>query len=508
MSRNLYTAMRAARPAAEKPFLTLQDGRVVRYGELEALSARWANALVACGVETGDRVAVQVEKSPEQVLLYLACMRVGAVYLPLNPAYTPAEILYFLRDSQPALFVCAPAALAALRPVAAEAGVPRVETLDQDGTGSLLDLAAAASEKFADREIGTDHLASILYTSGTTGLAKGAMLTHGNLLSNAEALVQTWGITSADTLIHALPIFHTHGLFVALNTSLLSGASILFQLRFDLDAILDAMPQATTLMGVPTFYTRLLSSPRLTREAVAHIRLFVSGSAPLSAETHAEFFARTGHAILERYGMTETNMIASNPLDGERRPGSVGRPLPGVELRIADPSDGRVLPRGEVGGIEVRGPNVFVGYWRNPEKTKAEFRPDGFFITGDMGRIDQDGYVWIVGRSKDLIISGGFNVYPAEVEAVLDALPGVAECAVIGVPHPDLGEGVTAIVIPRPGAALDEEAMRKELAKNLARYKIPRRLIQAETLPRNVMGKIQKNALRETFSGLYGAAKG
>jgi malonyl-CoA/methylmalonyl-CoA synthetase len=505
MSRNLFAAMRAARPAAGKPFLTLQDGRAVRYGELEALSGRCANALVACGVETGDRVAVQVEKSPEQVLLYLACMRLGAVYLPLNPAYTPAEILYFLRDAQPSLFVCTPAALAALRPVAAEAGVPRVETLDQDGTGSFVDLAAARPEEFADREIGTDHLASILYTSGTTGLAKGAMLTHGNLLSNAEALVATWGITSADTLIHALPIFHTHGLFVALNTSLLSGASILFHLRFDLDAILDAMPQATTLMGVPTFYTRLLSSPRLIREAVAHMRLFVSGSAPLSAETHAEFLARTGHAILERYGMTETNMIASNPLAGDRRPGSVGRPLPGVEVRIADPSDGRVLPQGEVGGIEVRGPNVFVGYWRNPEKTKAEFRSDGFFITGDMGRIDADGYVWIVGRSKDLIISGGFNIYPAEVEAALDALPGVAECAVIGVPHPDLGEGVTAIIIPRPGAALDEAAMRKELAKTLARYKIPRRLIQAETLPRNVMGKIQKNALREAFAGIYTA---
>jgi malonyl-CoA/methylmalonyl-CoA synthetase len=432
---------------------------------------------------------------------------VGACYLPLNPTYTPPEIEYFLRDSEPALFIVDPARADAMRAATEQAGVPRTETLDDAGGGSFARLAAAAGTAFDDRP--TDHatLASILYTSGTTGRPKGAMLTQGNLLWNASALVETWRISSADTLIHALPIFHTHGLFVALNTSLLAGVTVRLMPRFDLEAIVAALPDSTMLMGVPTFYARFVASPDFNRESTRHIRLFVSGSAPLSAETHAEFLAKTGHAILERYGMTETNMIASNPFNGERKAGTVGRPLPGVCLRIAEPSTGEILPDGEVGGIEVRGPNVFSGYWRNPEKTAESFRPDGYFITGDMGYVDPEGYVRIVGRSKDLIISGGFNVYPAEVETVLDAHPGIAESAVIGVPHADFGEGVTAVVIPRPGVVLDEARVLAELGRSLARYKVPKRLLVVDALPRNAMGKIQKNLLRDTYADLYASKK-
>lgn len=503
MTGSYYRAYSAKRPADDRVFLEADGGETLTYGDLDRRSGRYAGALAALGVGKGDRVAVQVEKSVEALLLYFGCLRAGAVYLPLNTAYTPAEVGYFLGDAEPALFVCDPARREALATAAREARVAHLETLDAAGAGSITDKAATAPGDFAAPTMTADDLAAILYTSGTTGRSKGAMLTHGNLVSNAEALVETWGFSSADVLIHALPIYHTHGLFVAVGTALFAGASMLFQPRFDADAVMALLPRATTMMGVPTFYTRLLARPDFTRERAAHMRLFVSGSAPLSAETHRAFSERTGHAILERYGMTETGMNTSNPLDGERRPGTVGFPLPGVELRIADPATGRPLPKGEVGVIEVRGPNVFKGYWRNPEKTREEFRDDGFFVTGDLAYLDPDGYVTISGRAKDLIISGGFNVYPAEVEAALDAVPGVAESAVIGLPHPDFGEGVTGVVALRDGAAPDEAAIRKALAGVLAAFKVPKRIIFVDALPRNTMGKIQKNALRDANAGLY-----
>ncbi|NBN78606.1 AMP-binding protein [Microvirga tunisiensis] len=501
MANHLFDALMAAGAAADKPFLRLEDGASVTYGGLVALSGQIANALVQLGVRPGDRVAVQVEKTPEALITYLGCVRAGAVFLPLNTAYTPAEVDYFLADAEPVLCLCDPAAEAALRPSATRIGA-RLETLDAAGQGSFRSLLDAQSPAFVDVARGPDDLAAILYTSGTTGRSKGAMLTHDNLASNARTLVAAWRFTADDVLLHALPIFHTHGLFVATNTLLMAGGSMLFLPKFDLAALLALLPQATTLMGVPTFYSRLLSAPDFTRAAAAHMRLFISGSAPLSAEVHREFRARTGHAILERYGMTETNMNTSNPHDGDRRAGTVGLPLPGVSLRIADPDTGRELPQGEIGIIEVKGPNVFSGYWRMPEKTAQEFRADGFFITGDMGQVSADGYVSIVGRAKDLVISGGFNIYPAEVEGLIDELPGVAESAVIGVPHADLGEAVVAVVAPKPGAVLDEAALRAALDGRLARFKQPRRVIILPALPRNTMGKIQKAALRETYRDL------
>jgi malonyl-CoA/methylmalonyl-CoA synthetase len=399
-----------------------------------------------------------------------------------------------------------PAAAVALAPVAARAGV-RLETLGGPGgpAGSFEVLAAAAPDRFDPVPRAPDDLAALLYTSGTTGRSKGAMLTQENLLSNAQVLTEAWRFTAADVLLHALPVFHTHGLFVATNISLLAGGSMIFLPGFDRDAVIAALPQATAMMGVPTFYTRLLDDPRLTRDLTAHIRLFVSGSAPLLAETHAAWEARTGHRILERYGMTETNMIASNPFDGERRAGTVGQPLPGVELRIADPDTGAALPEGETGMIEVRGPNVFQGYWRMPEKTAAEFRPDGFFVTGDLGRIE-DGYLAIVGRQKDLIITGGFNVYPKEIEQLLDEAEGVRESAVIGVPHPDFGEAVLALLVPEPGAEPDLEAIAEALRPRIARYKQPKALLTLAELPRNSMGKVQKNVLRERFAEHFAPA--
>jgi malonyl-CoA/methylmalonyl-CoA synthetase len=426
----------------------------------------------------------------------------GAVFLPLNTAYTAAEVAYFLTDAEPAVFVCDPAAEAALAPVAAAAGA-RVLTLAADGAGSLTAASDAPGVAAAPR--GPDDLAAILYTSGTTGRSKGAMLSHANLATNARALVDCWRFTAADRLIHALPIFHTHGLFVATNVALIAGAEVIFQPRFDPDAVLAAMVGgATALMGVPTFYVRLLDHPGLTREATAGMRLFVAGSAPLLAETHRQWRARTGHAVLERYGMTETSMITSNPYEGERRPGAVGFPLPGVSVRVAEPDTGAPVAPGGVGVVEVTGPNVFKGYWRMPEKTAAEFRPDGRFVTGDLGRFDPDGYLVIVGRSKDLVISGGFNVYPKEVEDLIDAIPGVRESAVIGVPHPDFGEGVVAVVAAAPGAALDEAAVQAALRDRLARYKQPKRVLFAADLPRNAMGKVQKAALRAAHAGLFG----
>jgi len=463
-----------------------------------AYTGRLATILTELGVRPGDRVAVQAEKCPELLLLYLACARAGAVYLPLNTAYTDAEIAYFLTDAEPSLVVSSPErreGIAAL----AEPVQARVATLAPDGGGTLMAAAEAASPDFNDVARDDDDLAAILYTSGTTGRSKGAMLTGRNLFSNAAVLTEYWRFTATDRLLHALPIFHTHGLFVATNVVLWAGASMLFLPRFDAGEILRLLPKATAMMGVPTFYTRLLARPEFDRERVRHMRLFVSGSAPLSAETHREFQDRTGHAILERYGLTETNMNTSNPYDGERRPGTVGFPLPGVDLRIVDRDTGCPLPDGEVGAIEVKGDNVCRGYWRNEEKTKESFRDDGFFITGDLGRIDADGYVAIVGRDKDLIISGGYNVYPAEVEAELDALPGVAESAVIGLPDPDLGERVVAVVAAKDDGPGDDAAVRAVLAGRLAGYKIPKRLFVVDEIPRNAMGKVQKAALRERF---------
>ena len=498
--------------APGRRFVTLPDERALSYGDLERGTARFANALVALGVEPGDRVAVQVEKSIEALMLYLGTVRAGAVFLPLNTAYTPAEVEYFLTDAEPRVFVSDPSRAEALAPIAEKAGA-RLETLGgyRAGArpeGSMMERFEAAAEGFDTAARAKDDLAAILYTSGTTGRSKGAMLTHENLWSNAEVLREVWRFTEDDVLLHALPIFHTHGLFTSSNTIMAARASMIFLPKFDLDEIIRWLPKATAMMGVPTFYIRLLDDPRFTRELVAHMRLFISGSAPLPAEIHRRFEARTGHRILERYGMTETSMNTSNPYEGERRAGTVGFPLPGVELRITDPETGRALPVGETGMIEVKGPNVFKGYWRNPEKTREEFRDDGFFITGDLGLIDEDGYVTIVGRAKDLIISGGYNVYPKEVEDAIDALPGVKESAVIGVPHPDFGEGVVAVVVPDEGARPSEEEIIAGLRDRLARFKQPKRVFIVDALPRNTMGKVQKKALRERYADTFTAPAG
>ena len=504
---NIYAAMQVRFPADRtRAFATLPDERIVIYADVEARSAAFAHALVQMGVVVGDRVAVQADKSIDMLMLYLGCVRAGAIFLPLNTAYTAHELDYFMRDAEPALFVCSTAKRAAIEPLARAAGIAQVEDLDERGTGSLSHLADAAPTDFATVTRTSDDLAAILYTSGTTGRAKGAMLSHGNLLSNAETLVDYWRFTGNDVLLHALPIFHTHGLFVATNIILCAGASMLFLPQFDAARVMALLPRATTMMGVPTFYIRLLGEAGFTRELVAGMRLFISGSAPLSADIHREFRERTGHAILERYGMTETNMNTSNPYDGDRVAGTVGLPLPGVAVRIADPETGAILPDGEIGVIEVKGPNVFQGYWRMPEKTASEFH-DGFFITGDLGLIDAQGYVSIVGRAKDLIISGGYNIYPAEVETVLDELPQLRESAVIGVAHPDMGEAVVAVVVPRDPAFADETAILTAIAPILARFKQPRRIVFVAELPKNSMGKVQKTVLRDRYSNSFTPAR-
>ena len=498
MSGNLFSFLSAAVQRQDRPFIVSLGRAAVSFSEAFAKAGQFANLLLAHGVRPGDRVAVQVEKSPESLFLYLACLRAGAIYLPLNPAYTIAELSHLLADSEPRLFVCSPKKADAAKAIFSGT----ILTLDEDGTGNLIDEAGNLPTHFTDAAVAPDDLAAILYTSGTTGRPKGAMLSHSNLGSNAAALKSEWRFTDKDVLLHALPIFHTHGLFVATNVSLASAATMLFLPKFDADAIFRLMPGATTMMGVPTFYTRLLSDPRLDRAATAHMRLFISGSAPLLAETHDQWKGRTGHAILERYGMTETNMNTSNPYEGARKPGSVGRPLPGTEIQIVG-DDGNPLPTGEIGKILVRGPNVFKGYWRLPEKTKEDFRPGGWFVTGDMGRLDEDGYLFIVGREKDLIITGGFNVYPKEVETALDAVPGVGESAVFGVAHPDFGEGVTAVLVPKPEATLTEGEILLVLKEKLANFKLPKRVIILDEIPRNAMGKVQKNLLRAQFSDLY-----
>jgi malonyl-CoA/methylmalonyl-CoA synthetase len=499
MTDNLFTRFSSSALHRNKVFLASPGRVAITFAQAFDQCGRYAHVLTAHGAKKGDRVAVQVEKSAENIFLYLACLRAGLVYLPLNTGYTASELRYFIGNAEPTIFVCAPRDRDMLNGIFQGT----VLTLGDDGaSGSLLAEAAGQSPDFADAVLGKDDLASILYTSGTTGVSKGAMLTHGNLWSNAEVLRQVWRFTHDDVLLHALPIFHIHGLFVATNICLVARSSIILLPKFDTEEIFRSLPAATVMMGVPTFYVRLLQDPRLNHERAGHMRLFVSGSAPLLAETHREWSARTGQAILERYGMTETNMNTSNPYDGARKPGSVGLPLPGTSLRIAD-SEGKPLPQGEIGMIEVKGPNVFAGYWRMPEKTAAEFRADGFFITGDLGMIDQDGYVHIVGRAKDLIISGGFNVYPKEIESLIDELPGVTESAVIGLPHKDFGEGVTAVVVLNKDAALTQADIQSALKDRLAKFKQPKAVLFTDQFPRNALGKVQKNLLRETYKDLY-----
>jgi malonyl-CoA/methylmalonyl-CoA synthetase len=501
MSNHLYDAIAAAIPAHDKILIELADGSTVRYGKLFELTERLASHLLRAGVLPGDRIAVQVEKSWQNLALYLACVRAGAAYLPLNTAYPLAELEYFIGDAQPSFVVARPDTVDGIRDLCTRRGEGIVESLGAHGDGTLLQAAADAPIlPVVDRH--KDDLAAILYTSGTTGRSKGAMLSHDNLLSNALVLKEYWRFTANDVLLHALPIFHTHGLFVACNVLLLAGGSMIFLPRFEIEETVRLLPRATSMMAVPTFYVRMLEHPGLTREATQHMRLFISGSAPLLAETHRAFFDRTGHAILERYGMTETNMNTSNPYDGERIPGTVGFALPGVEVRVAD-EEGRALPQGEVGVIEVRGPNVFSGYWRMPEKTKAEFRGDGFFITGDIGLFDARGYLNLVGRAKDLVITGGYNVYPIEVETEIDAIEGVRESAVIGLPHPDFGEGVTAVVVREKGAKVSEADVIEALAERLAKFKQPKRVFFVDDLPRNAMGKVQKNVLRDAYASTY-----
>ena len=496
--RNLPALVRHRMRSPDAAFIEAADGRRFTFADFWDLAGRLAGALIEAGLGPGDRIMVQTEKSPEVLGLVLACARAGGVFVPLNTAYTLAEVERFVADAQPQAIVCAPDAAPAMRDIARRHGGPRVWTLDALGGGDL-NQAAHRAEVAPDRPTRWDDLVAILYTSGTTGRSKGAMLTHGNLASNALALVEAWRFEPTDVLLHALPVYHTHGLFTASNTLLLAGGSMLFRQKFDADDVLAQLPRATAMMGVPTFYTRLLQHPGLTRAATEHIRLFVSGSAPLLAETHAEFHRRTGHAILERYGMTETNMITSNPYAGERIAGTVGRPLQGVSVRIVDPASGGRVATGEIGMVEVSGPNVCTGYWRMPEKTREEFRSDGFFITGDLGTMDAAGVVSIVGRGKDLVITGGLNVYPKEVESEIDRLPGVLESAVVGLPHHDLGEAVTAIVVLAGGAALTEAGVIEPLRPRLAGFKLPKRVFFVDELPRNAMGKVQKAALRDRF---------
>ncbi|MGQ0566969.1 MAG: malonate--CoA ligase [Gemmobacter sp.] len=522
MANPLWDALFAPLEGRQTPLLILGDGQTISGDAFFRMVARTAGALRALGLQPGDRLAVQVAKSPQALAVYGAAIALGAVFLPLNTAYIAPEVDYFLGNATPRLFLCDPAAQHDLAPVVARHGAT-VMTLGADGLGTLADAASdhpaslteprrrapspPKGEGWGEGEAtlpvprSADDLAAILYTSGTTGRSKGAMLTQGNLLSNARALAGLWRFTDRDVLLHALPIFHTHGLFVATNISLLTGGAMIFLPGFDAAQAIRLMPQATAMMGVPTFYTRLLDNAAFTPDTTAGMRLFVSGSAPLLAETHAAFHARTGHRILERYGMTETNMNTSNPHDGERRAGTVGFPLPGVALRIM--AGDAEVPPGEVGVIEVRGPNVFAGYWQMPEKTAEELRADGWFITGDLGRLDADGYLHIVGRAKDLIISGGFNVYPKEVEEALDALPGVLESAVIGLPHPDFGEAVYAVLVACPGTALDPDATIAALKGTLARFKQPKAAVVVDALPRNAMGKVQKAALRATYGATF-----
>ena len=502
MGNPLYDRLLGGHAGSPNVFLYLADGRTLSYGAFVDLAGQFAAALIEMGLEPGNRLALQVPKSPEALALIAACIQTGTVLLPLNTAYTARELGYFIENSGARVLVCDPAAEAELQPVADTLGAT-LWTLGAAADGSLADRAKTCTPRSEVTPRVADDLAAILYTSGTTGRSKGAMLSQKNLLSNAETLVDFWKFTAEDVLLHALPIFHTHGLFVGTNVTLMAGGSMVFLPKFDADAVMANLGRATTMMGVPTFYTRLLDDARFTRAATEHMRLFVSGSAPLLAETHTRFETRTGHRILERYGMTETNMNTSNPYLGDRRAGTVGPALPGVEVKITDPETGADLPTGDIGMVEVRGPNVFMGYWQMPEKTAEELRADGFFITGDLGRLSEDGYLTIVGRGKDLIISGGYNIYPKEIELLLDQQPGVLESAVIGAPHPDFGESPIAVLVPKPGETPDLGAIDIAMRRDLARFKQPRRIEIIDALPRNTMGKVQKAELRRAYADSF-----
>jgi malonyl-CoA/methylmalonyl-CoA synthetase len=502
-NRNLFAALRAAFPQdLDGIAVETDNGLAYSWRDLERGTAMIANLLASLKIEQGARIAVQVEKSVEAMMLYLATLRAGYVFLPLNTAYQKAEIEYFVGNAEPAVVVCTPANFGWVSKIAFQAGTQHVYTLGDDRTGSLLERAARQSDRHEVAARQDDDLAAIIYTSGTTGRSKGAMLTHRNLRSNAEVLKTYWGWREGDVLIHALPIFHVHGLFVAIHGALLNGSKMLWFAKFDPKKVIERMPEATVFMGVPTLYVRMLAEPTLDRATARNMRLFISGSAPLLLETFNAWQERTGHTILERYGMSETIMLTSNPYDGERRGGTVGFPLPGVGLRVRD-EQGHDVPAGEIGGIQVKGPGVFKGYWRMPEKTREEFTDDGWFRTGDVGKVDERGYVTIVGRSKDLIISGGYNVYPAEIEGYINDMPGVAESAVVGVPHADFGEVGVAVVVARPGARLDPEELVGTLKSQLANFKIPKRCFVVQELPRNTMGKVQKNVLREQHKSLF-----
>lgn len=504
MTENLFTLLRQRVADPDRVLIETLSGRSLTYGATFAGAARVAAVLKELGVEPGDRVVAQVDKSPEALLLYLGCLCAGAVFVPLNTAYTLSELEYFITDADASLVVCRTEGADGVVALCRRLKVPACETLSGTQGGSFAERVGRMRNGLDDVVRCSGDLAALLYTSGTTGRSKGAMLTHGNLASNAETLAELWRFTPDDVLIHALPIFHTHGLFVACNVTMMAGSRMILLARFDAAEVLALARRATVLMGVPTFYTRMLAEPGLDGAAVKTMRLFISGSAPLAAETHKAWTERTGHAILERYGMTETNMNASNPYVGARVPGSVGPPLPGVEIRITQPETGGVLGTDETGMIEIRGPNVFSGYWRMPEKTEAEFRSDGFFISGDLGRIDSSGYLNIVGRAKDLIITGGYNVYPKEVEIEIDAVDGILESAVVGVPHPDLGEAVLAVAVAQKGAVVSERDLIDALKARLAGYKVPKRVLIVEELPRNAMGKVQKAVLRERHAGVFG----
>jgi malonyl-CoA/methylmalonyl-CoA synthetase len=498
---NLYTAFRSCfQDYLDDTLLSTVSGQRFSYADAERESARLANCLVSLGASPGDRVTVQVEKSPQALWLYLACLRAGLVYHPLNTAYQADELAFFLGDAEPRIVVCGAGAEGLFRELTAVSDYVGVLTLDPDGAGTLMALAAAADESFDTVPRGEDDLAALLYSSGTTGRPKGIMLSHGNLVSNGRTLVQAWGFERSDCLLHALPVFHVHGLFVAISCVMLSGASMRWLDRFDVREVISSLPQCSVMMGVPTYYTRLLAESDFGAEQCADMRLFVSGSAPLLAATFHEFQQRTGHAIVERYGMTETNMNISNPLHGERRAGTVGLPLPGVEARIVN-ADGDAVADGETGNLQVRGPNVFRGYWRMPDKTREDFTDDGFFNTGDQATRSADGYYSIVGRAKDMVITGGLNVYPKEIEQFLDGLEGVRESAVIGVPHADFGEAVVAVIVPEAGRPPDEADIIARARERIAGFKVPKRVHLVEELPRNAMGKVQKNLLRQRFAG-------
>ena len=504
MNTNIYSVFSEHFPAdPSSTFIETETGLTWSYADLEQESARLARYLTEAGIKKGDRVAVQVEKTPQALFLYLACLRAGFIYLPLNIAYTESELAYFIDNAEPAAIVCRSANLASFKQLATGKTVRHFYTLENAPEHNLLQLSETLDSQFETVPCDRDDVAVILYTSGTTGRPKGAMITHGNLAANGLALKQIWGFSKNDVLLHALPIFHIHGLFVACHCVLLSGSKMLFIPKFDTDTIIKLLPRATVLMGVPTFYTRLLDSPAFTAAVCSNMRLFISGSAPLLEQTFTEFQQRTGHTILERYGMTETGMNTSNPLEGERKAGTVGHPLPGVTARIIDDA-GQAVERNTVGNLQVKGDNVFIGYWRMPEKTADDFTPDGFFKTGDMAMLDDDGYISIVGRGKDMVITGGFNVYPKEIELLIDELDGVNESAVIGVPHPDFGEAVTAVVIRDAGHTdCTEEKIIATLKAKLANYKIPKRILFSDELPRNTMGKVQKNLLRDAYADLF-----